>query len=131
MMAVFLAIGLLMIPMLATAAENSYYMASISATIPTTTTLDANAGAEGLGLTSFSAAYMNDGAITSTAGFVINSSASICLRAKGSRNYTGVLPSASALMVNSYVGLMSMSDFDVTAILAGATGTCTWHPLRC
>jgi len=128
----------MLIPPLTASANEFSSIQSISATIPTITTLDANAGAEGLGLTSSSAAYVNDGAISATAGFVINTSDThFYLRAKGSRNYVGVLPaSASALMVNSYVEL-SMSSFDVTAnytttaTLAGATGTCTWHPLRC
>ncbi|MFA6392379.1 MAG: hypothetical protein WCW66_06620 [Patescibacteria group bacterium] len=114
---------------------------TMSATIPMTTTLDANTGATGPGFTSCSAIYFStNGAITAKAGddycvLVTN----FRLRAKGSGHGAGVsLDSASALTENAYVCLnldaTSGNYYDATAnpaATAGASGTCTWHPLRC
>ncbi|MFA6271941.1 MAG: hypothetical protein WC693_02415 [Patescibacteria group bacterium] len=133
-----LMMGIMMVPLIANATDAFYVNPTtiITATIPTTTAApDANIGALGHGTAMLTA---NNIGVTMPANTTDVPVTYSCLRAKGSGHSAGVsLGSASALASeNSYTYLIEMTGtcHDATAnpaATAGASGTCTWHPLRC
>ncbi|MFA6525492.1 MAG: hypothetical protein WCT33_04480 [Patescibacteria group bacterium] len=138
---VALMMGIMLIPPLASANDMFYVNSATiitTATIPATTAVpDANFGAMGTGFGQTMLTANNDIGVNMPAGTTYDVPTHFCLRAKGSGHSAGVLlDSASALTSESIYSLIVMTGtyYDVattTATPAGATGTCTWHPLRC